>query len=99
MDEKIETTSKEKEQLLDEYARYREESTNLNLKNLLTIFGILFLVLALFVPKIYIRSNIYYISRDILQLQTQANALLEENKHLKKQLEDLKFRYLILDFE
>ncbi|MDE6978249.1 MAG: hypothetical protein K2O85_01605 [Helicobacter sp.] len=99
MDEKIEMTSKEKEQLLDEYARYREESTNLNLKNLLTIFGILFLVLALFVPKIYIRSNIYYISRDILQLQTQANALLEENKHLKKQLEDLKFRYLILDFE
>ena len=99
MSEKVEIQPKKKEQLLNEYDRYREESTNLSLKNLVTIFGVLFLVLALFVPKIYIRSNIYYISRDILQLQTQANALLEENKHLKKQLEDLKFRYLILDFE
>ncbi len=90
---------KEKEQLLDEYDRYREASTNLNLKTLISVFIILFLVLALFVPKIYIRSNIYYISRDIVQLQTQANALLEENKHLKKQLEDLKFRYLILDID
>lgn len=89
----------EKEQLLSEYERYREQSNNLNLKTLITIFFVLFLVLALFAPKIYIRSNIYYASRDILQLQTQADALSEENKHLQKQLEDLKFRYLILDIK
>ncbi|RAX57423.1 hypothetical protein CCZ01_06185 [Helicobacter monodelphidis] len=87
----------EKEQLLQEYDRYQEESNNLNLKSLITIFILLFLILALFAPKIYIRSNIYYASRNILHLQTQADALREENKHLKKQLEDVKFKYLILD--
>ena len=56
MSEKVEIQPKEKEQLLNEYDRYREESTNLSLKNLVTIFGVLFLVLALFVPKIYIMT-------------------------------------------
>lgn len=89
----------EKEQLLNEYDLYREQSTNLSLKSLISVFIILLLVLVLFAPKIYIRSNIYYISRDILQLQTQADALREENKHLQKQLEDLRFHYLILDIQ
>ncbi len=95
--ENINIGKEEKEQLLYEYDRYKEESNNLNLKSLIFIFVLLFLILALFAPKIYIRSNIYYTSRNILQLQTQADALNEENKLLKKQLEDIKFKYLILD--
>ena len=57
-------------------------------------------VLLLFVPKVYIRSNIYYASRNMIQLQAQIDSLSEENKHIKKQLEDIKFRNLTheLDF-
>ena len=60
----------------------------------------MFFVLLLFIPKIYIRNNIYYTSRNIVQLQTQLDSLNEENKQIKKQLEDIKFRNLTheLDF-
>ena len=63
-------------------------------------FGVMFFVLLLFIPKIYIRNNIYYTSRNIVQLQTQLDSLNEENKQIKKQLEDIKFRNLTheLDF-
>lgn len=64
------------------------------------VFLLMFFVLVLFVPKIYIRNNIYFTSRNIIQLQAQLDSLNEENKHIKKQLEDIKFKNLIheLDF-
>ncbi|MBX7490184.1 hypothetical protein K4G58_02640 [Helicobacter sp. Faydin-H64] len=69
-------------------------------KMVLITFGVMALVLVLFIPKIYIRNNIYYASRNIIQLQAQIGSLSEENKHIKKQLEDIKFKNLTqeLDF-
>lgn len=69
-------------------------------KMVLITFCVMTLVLTLFVPKIYIRNNIYYASRNIIQLQAQIDSLSEENKHIKKQLEDIKFKNLTqeLDF-
>ena len=69
-------------------------------KMVLLVFACMFLALFLFVPKIYIRNNIYYASRNIIQLQAQLDSLNEENKHIKKQLEDIKFKNLTheLDF-
>ena len=66
---------------------------------LITLCAMAF-VLALFIPKIYARNNIYYASRNIIQLQAQIDSLREENKHIKKQLEDIKFKNLTqeLDF-
>lgn len=63
-------------------------------------FCFMAIVLALFIPKIYVRNNIYYASRNIIQLQTQIDSLSEENKHIRKQLEDIKFKNLTqeLDF-
>lgn len=60
----------------------------------------MFATLLLFMPKIYIRNNIYYASRNLIQLQAQLDSLNEENKHIKKQLEDIKFKNLTheLDF-
>lgn len=64
------------------------------------VFVAMFIALSLFVPKVYIRNNIYYTSRSLIQLQAQLDSLNEENKHIKKQLEDIKFKNLTheLDF-
>ena len=69
-------------------------------KMVLLAFACMAAVLLLFTPKVYIRSNIYYTSRNIIQLQAQIDSLREENKFIKKQLEDIKFRNLTheLDF-
>ncbi|WP_300763273.1 hypothetical protein [Helicobacter sp. UBA3407] len=60
----------------------------------------MFAIFLLFMPKIYIRNNIYYTSRNLIQLQAQLDSLNEENKYIKKQLEDIKFKNLTheLDF-
>ena len=65
--------------------------------SILIVFGILFVVLALTIPKIYLRNNIYYISKDINRLYSHYNSLKEENKFLRQQLEDAKFKNQIVD--
>jgi regulator of replication initiation timing len=55
------------------------------------------LALALFIPKIYLRNNIYYVSKDINNLYAHYISLKEENKILKQQLEDAKFKNQISD--
>jgi cell division protein FtsB len=64
---------------------------------LLIIFGTMFVVLALFMPKIYLRNNIYYISKDINKLHAQNISLKEENKFLDQQLEKMKYKNQIMD--
>ena len=51
----------------------------------------------LFMPKIYLQNNIYYISKDINQLNAQYISLKEENKFLKQQHEDALFKNQITD--
>lgn len=68
----------------------------LGVKEIRLAFIILFVILILFVPKIYLTSTIYYLSKEITSLQAQHNILLEENKHLKHDVEDLRYEFLIL---
>ena len=53
--------------------------------------------LFLYFPKIYLRSNIYYISKDINKLYAHYISLQEENTFLAQQLEDMKFKNQIID--
>ncbi|MCR6591724.1 membrane protein [Campylobacter insulaenigrae] len=75
-----------------------EENKNLSLKNLLYAGIILFFTLLIFLPQIYIRNQIYYISRDIADLRSQEWILDEENKELQRQLEAIYFQNQVLDF-
>ena len=68
-----------------------------HLKALGIVFSIVVFVLALLLPKIYLRNNIYYISKDINKLQIQYISLKEENKFLKQQYEDAVFKNQIMD--
>ena len=53
--------------------------------------------LFLYFPKIYLRSNIYYVSKDINRLYSHYISLQEENIFLAQQLEDMKFKNQIMD--
>jgi cell division protein FtsL len=55
------------------------------------------IVFLLFVPKIYLRNNIYYVSKDINKLYSHYISLKEENRFLLQQLEDAKFKNQIID--
>jgi len=61
------------------------------------VFGAMFATLIIFIPKIYLRNNIYYVSKDINKLYTQYISLKEENKFLKQQHEDALFKNQIMD--
>jgi len=89
----------EKEQLLEEYERHQKKEANLEPKLLLMMFALLFLAIALVAPKIYLRNNIYFVSKDIYKLQTEKDSLEEEHRKLKRELEDMKFRHLVTDIE
>lgn len=88
----------EREELLEEIGEYHE-SRQLDAKVLFMMLGLLVLSVIIFAPKIYLRNNIYFSSKEISQLQIQHDTLIEENRHLRRQLEDMKFQHLILDFE
>ena len=70
----------------------------LNAKNsLILVFSILGIMLVLYTPKVYLRNNIYYVSKDINKLYAHYISLKEENRFLGQQLEDMKFKNQIMD--
>ena len=74
-----------------------EKGKGLSLFDLVVAFLILALAVAIFVLIIYIRNEIYYISRDIEELRVKHSVLVEENKDLENKIESLKFKYEIID--
>lgn len=64
---------------------------------MLIVLMILGIALVLFIPKIYLTNNIYYVSKDINKLYAHYTSLKEENKFLAQQLEDMKFKNQIED--
>jgi len=76
----------------------RNKVLELNYKNsIIIVFIMICISFILFFPKIYLRNNIYYISKDINRLYSHYISLKEENKFLKQQLEDTKFKNQIID--
>lgn len=83
---------KEKEELF-----FEDEKKGLDINALFWAYVILVFSLVIVLPKIYLASNIYYVSRDISKLQTQENLLKEENNRLERDLEDVRFKYLMMN--
>lgn len=82
---------KEKEELL---APLPEEKV-IDGKDLLRALFIFLCFFVIFVPKIYLSSEIYYLSRDVTKIKNRLDLLKEENKMLKKDLEDFKFQQVL----
>lgn len=64
-------------------------------KDLIKATGIFLLFILIFAPKIYLSSQIYYLSRDIAKFQHHLELLQEENRTLKQDLEDFKFQQIL----
>jgi cell division protein FtsL len=87
----------DKNQLLQDYDTEQKREKNIDFKTLLLVYlalGVAFLVI---LPKVYIKNQIYYISRDINKLDTEYSILEEENRYLKQKVESIKFKNQILD--
>ncbi|HEC1758372.1 TPA: hypothetical protein R1711_001643, partial [Campylobacter lari] len=96
LEENQEYNQEDKYELLDSIVS--EENKNLSPKNLIYAGLMIAFALLIFFPQIYIRNQIYYVSRDIADLRSQELVLDEENKELKRQLEALYFQNQVLDF-
>lgn len=89
---------KAKNTLLQGHSNATQDEKNLGANQLLFAALCIVFAVVVFVPKIYITSNIYYLSRDIAALRTQESVLSEENKELNKRLENMRFQNQILDY-
>ena len=87
-----------KDSLLDGFSKATKEDKNLNFNQLLFAALLVSFSLFLFAPQIYIRNQIYYLSREIATLRTEESVLSEENKELKRKLENIRFQNQILDY-
>ncbi|UTJ05339.1 hypothetical protein [Arcobacter roscoffensis] len=65
--------------------------------SLIIVFTILIFAITIYFPKIYLRNNIYYVSKDVNKLYAHYISLQEENRFLSQQLEDMKFKNQIID--
>lgn len=64
---------------------------------MIIVFLSIFLALLMTIPVIYLRNEIYYISRDIQTLRVDSNFLKEENRELKRQMEYIRIKHEVLD--
>ena len=83
----------DKQELLEQY----DKEKNLDFKFLLLVYLSLTIALCIILPKIYIKNQIYYISRDIHKLYSEDSILKEENIYLKQKLESIRFKNQVLD--
>ncbi|EAH6865223.1 hypothetical protein EJ746_03220 [Campylobacter jejuni] len=93
-----EDAQKAKNVLLEGFSNATKEDRNLNFNHLLFAALLVSFALFLFTPQIYIRNQIYYLSREIATLRTEESVLNEENKDLKRRLENMRFQNQILDY-
>ena len=87
----------DKHEVLEFSGGEQNKERNLDFRTLVLAYAALFIALALFLPKIYITNQIYYISREIGDLSGKRDVLLEENRELRLKLERMKYKNQILD--
>jgi len=87
----------DKKELLEEYDNEQNREKNLDFKFLILVYMSIAVAFLIVLPKIYIKNQVYYISRDINKLYSEYSILNEENKFLKQKLESIRFKNQVLD--
>jgi cell division protein FtsL len=88
---------REKDLLLEAYDEEQSRVKNISFKNLLYVYMVIFLVLVLILPKVYISNQIYYTSKEVTQLYHTYMILKEENAHIQRELELIRYQVEVLD--
>ena len=89
--------SNDREELLESIQDLGEGQGHIGIGTFLIVILAVLLVLALFVPKIYLSNAIYYKSRNINKLLDDYEILKEENRLLNQKLEKIRFKTQVLD--
>lgn len=87
----------DKNDLLEQYDTEQKVERNLDFRFLLLVYMVMFVAFLVILPRIYIKNQIYYMSRDINKLYGEYSILKEENRVLKQNLENIRFKNQILD--
>jgi len=87
----------DKNELLEQYDAEQKVEKNLDFRFLLLVYMVMFVSFLIILPRIYIKNQIYYMSRDINKLYGEYSILKEENRVLKQNLENIRFKNQILD--
>lgn len=87
----------DKNELLEQYDAEQKIERNLDFRFLVLVYMVMFVAFMMILPKIYIKNQIYYMSRDINKLYGEYSILKEENRVLKQNLENIRFKNQILD--
>ena len=87
----------DKNDLLDQYDAEQKVERNLDFRFLLLVYMVMCVAFLVILPRIYIKNQIYYMSRDINKLYGEYSILKEENRVLKQNLENIRFKNQILD--
>lgn len=94
--DKTDTT---KTQNTEDSESFAKEECELPVHFVLLVAIALLVCLVLFLPKIFVRNEIYYASREIIAAQAQLDSLREENIFIKRELENIKFKNLTHEFK
>lgn len=84
-----------RESLLDDFASEQNRPKEITAKTLMMVYVCVFLALAVLIPKVYISNKIYYHSKEINKLYHKYTALKEEQQHLKRELERMRYQTLV----
>ncbi len=87
----------DKNEILEEVETLIAPSQKMGLRYLVGVLLSVTMLLLVAFPKIYIKNQIYYKSRDIAVLKREFNALKEENRVITSQVESIRFKNQILD--
>ena len=83
--------------LLEVLDNEQKKVKNISFKTLLLVYFLIFLVLLISLPKIYISNQIYYTSKKIDTMRQKYSALKEENSYLNRKLKSVKYKIEVLD--
>lgn len=88
---------KEKDEILQNYDNEIYKERNFTILHLLYVYVAMGTFLLSTLPFLYIKNEIYYISRDISALRNKHEVLLEENRNLKTNIELIRYKHEIKD--
>jgi len=93
----ISKKNSDKTQLLNKIDEEINREKNLDFRLLIVVYLSIIVGLLVILPKIYIKNEIYYTSREMSKISSQYSILKEENRFLKQKVEYIKFKNQVLD--
>jgi len=89
--------SEDKDRLLEEYETTLEVEKNISFKNFLFLLGIVGVVLALYIPKIFIANQIYKKSISLYKMDKELEFLSMQKKEILNKIQQKKYRVEVVD--